>query len=168
MPLHLLSKLETFLLRKSLILAALTTPVAFAGVPHAEDVQVGKFDCDVSSNIGVIVGSKQEASCVFDPSGDGAQKRYLGTITCFGVDVGKVDKGRLIWLVYAPRRGEQGSLEGIYRGVAANASVGIGVGANVLAGDGEHNLSLQPVSIEGEQGLNLAVGVSEFKLRKAL
>jgi len=150
---------------KTVFLAAFLT-AASASVSHAAGVEVGKLDCDVSSSVGAILGSKQTTSCVFKPSGNGEAVRYSGTITRFGLDIGDVAKSRLVWLVYAPTRGDQGDLQGTYRGVDANASLGLGAGANVLLGDGKHSFSLQPVSIEGEEGVNLAVGVSEFKLEE--
>ncbi|CDZ68347.1 Hypothetical protein NGAL_HAMBI2605_66380 [Neorhizobium galegae bv. orientalis] len=153
------------MLVRNLIAATVLGSALWASASHAEGVAVGKLDCDVSSGIGAIVGSKQDATCVFQPSGQGAVSQYTGTITSFGLDVGTIDKARLIWLVYAPTHGSQGGLEGTYRGVEANVSLGLGVGANALVGDGRNSSTLQPLSIEGERGLNLAVGVSEFKLR---
>ncbi len=152
--------------RKPFVLAAFIAPFALAGVSHAEGVQVGKLDCDVSSGFGVIVGSKQDATCIFDPTDGGQPTSYLGTITSFGLNLGETDKSRLIWLVYAPTHGMQEGLDGTYRGVGANASLGVGIGANALVNDGKHSFTLQPLSVEGEQGINLAIGVSEFKLRR--
>ena len=41
---------------------------------------------------------------------------------------------------------------------------GSGVGANVLVGGSGNSISLQPVSIEGNTGLNVAGGVAEMTL----
>ncbi len=155
------------MVRNSLIMVALLAPLTLSSAAHAENIQIGKLECDVSSGFGAIIGSRQDASCVFNPSDNGGSSKYLGTITSFGLDVGEVTKGRLIWLVYAPSRGSQGTIEGTYRGVGANASLGVGIGANALVNDGKRSITLQPFSIEGEQGVNLAVGVDEFKLRMA-
>lgn len=137
-------------------------------VANAAQADVGKLDCDVSKGIGVIVGSKQDVDCIFTPSASGdAGQHYVGTITDFGLDVGTVEKGRMVWLVFNATREPVAGLEGNYAGVTADASVGIGGGANVLVGGTSRTVSLQPVSLEGDVGVNLAVGVTALKLQPA-
>jgi len=46
--------------------------------------------------------------------------------------------------------------------VTASATVGIGVGANVLVGGSGNSIALQPLSVEGTTGLNVAAGVAEM------
>ena len=46
-------------------------------------------------------------------------------------------------------------------------TVGAGAGANVLVGGSNRTVSLQPVSVQGQTGLNLAAGVAELTLRPA-
>ena len=58
----------------------------------------------------------------------------------------------------------RGALSGTYSGVGAQASAGAGVGANVLVGGTGRAFSLQPVSIEGQTGLNIAGGVTTVTL----
>ncbi len=60
-----------------------------------------------------------------------------------------------------------GVLAGNYGGVSAEATVGLGVGANALVGGSNDSIALQPLSVQGQQGLNVAVGVSQLKLRSA-
>ena len=43
--------------------------------------------------------------------------------------------------------------------------MGLGLGANVLIGGSRRTITLQPLSIEGQIGLNLALGVTSFTLR---
>lgn len=137
-------------------------------VANAAQADVGKLDCDVSKGIGVIVGSKQDVDCTYTPSAAGdASQHYVGTITDFGLDVGTVEKGRMVWLVFNATREPIAGLEGNYTGVTADASVGIGGGANVLVGGTNKTVSLQPVSLEGDVGVNLAVGVAALKLQLA-
>ena len=62
--------------------------------------------------------------------------------------------------IYAP-----GALSGDYVGPSAAASVGVGAGANLLVGGSGSSFTLQPLSVEAQTGLNLAVGVSSFQLR---
>lgn len=154
--------MKTYLL--SLLAAAI---LAAPGIANAERAEVGKLDCDVSAGIGAIVGSKQDVNCTFTPTGSGAVQHYAGNITDFGLDIGRVEKGRMVWLVYSATREPVGGLQGTYGGVTADASVGIGGGANVLVGGAAKSLSLQPVSVDSEVGVNLAVGVAALKLRLA-
>jgi hypothetical protein len=41
----------------------------------------------------------------------------------------------------------------------------VGAGANVLIGGGNKQVSLQPVSVEGNVGLNVAAGLAEVTLK---
>ena len=43
--------------------------------------------------------------------------------------------------------------------------MGLGVGANALVGGSEHSIALQPVSVQAQQGINVAVGISALSLR---
>ena len=70
------------------------------------------------------------------------------------------EKGNLLWGVIAATDGVQpGALAGTYAGVGADASAGLGLGANVLIGGTGRAFSLQPLSVEGEVGINVAAGV---------
>lgn len=133
----------------------------------AEHVEVGKLDCDVSAGIGAIVGSKQDVKCVFNPSATGAAVNYVGHITEIGIDVGEIAKAKMTWLVYAPSSRDKDALAGTYTGVVADAAFGLGAGAKVLVG-GEHGtVSLQPIAVQGEEGVNVAAGIAALTLRAA-
>ena len=73
------------------------------------------------------------------------------------------------WLVIAPTGNPlpAGSLAGDYVGASAEATAAIGAGANLLVGGSNQTIALQPVSVQAQTGLNLAVGVSSFRLRMA-
>ena len=58
-----------------------------------------------------------------------------------------------------------GSLNGGYGGVSAEATVGLGVGANALVGGSNKSIILQPLSVTAQQGLNIAAGVASLQLR---
>ena len=57
------------------------------------------------------------------------------------------------------------SLNGTYAGVSAEATVGVGVGANALVGGSVRSIVLQPLSVQAQEGLNIAAGVSSLQLR---
>lgn len=131
----------------------------------ASGVQVGSLTCNVAGGFGFVLGSSRSVNCTFNSAGGGPPQRYTGSIDKFGVDIGYVQGGVLIWGVFAPTANlAPGSLAGSYGGVTASATVGVGVGANVLIGGSANSISLQPVSIEGTTGLNVAGGVAAMTL----
>ncbi|PZM08033.1 DUF992 domain-containing protein [Rhizobium tubonense] len=155
-------------MRKLLILTTFSI-VALMGLRNADAArsEVGTLNCDISAGLGVIIGAKQDVSCIFKPSAGGASERYVGNITEFGLDLGEVDKGKMTWLVYTATDRNKDALTGSYRGATAEASLGLGAGVNILVGGNDNSLSLQPLSIQGEEGVNLAIGVAALTLRPA-
>lgn len=150
------------MLRATLLAAAfLAAPI----VANAQDSsQIGTLGCDVSKGIGLFVVEKQSLSCEFKRV-DGLTETYTGSIDQFGVELGETNEGHLIWGVLAATIGiPQGGLAGTYAGVGANASLGVGGGANVLVGGVGRSLSLQPLSVEGQTGINIAGGVTSLTL----
>lgn len=144
---------------------------AFAAAPadaqNAQRARAGMLSCDISGGLGMIIGSQKQVSCVFTPSGAGPREVYVGTISKFGLDIGATAGGRMEWAVFAPTSRRVGALAGRYGGVSGGATVGVGAGVNVLVGGSNRTVSLQPVSVEGQAGLNVAGGVTELELRPA-
>lgn len=134
----------------------------------AESAQIGMLACDVSKGIGMFVVEKQKLSCTFKSDKGGNTDNYTGSIDEFGIALGEVASGHLIWGVVAATSGLQaGALAGTYAGVGANASVGPGAGANILVGGTGKAFSLQPISVEGQEGINFAGGVTTVTLNPA-
>jgi hypothetical protein len=135
------------------------------GTPaQAQAVKAGALTCNVAGGFGFIFGSSKAVNCTFSPNG-GPPQHYVGSIDKFGVDIGYVQSAVIIWAVLAPTTNPgPGSLAGTYAGATASATVGVGVGANVLVGGSGNSISLQPVSIEGNTGLNVAGGVAALTL----
>jgi hypothetical protein len=128
-------------------------------------VRAGTLACDVSPGVGFIIGSQRELACVFTPNRGGPREAYVGTVSRFGLDIGATSGGQMVWAVYAPTTRRFGALAGTYGGASGEATVGAGLGANVLIGGSDNTISLQPISIQGQGGLNLAVGISALELR---
>jgi hypothetical protein len=146
---------------------ALATVVASAVPSYADVAKIGILSCDVSKGVGEILARKQSLTCQFTPDG-GQPETYVGNIDEYGLEIGKVDQGHLIWGVASARRGvPQGALAGKYVGVGAGASLGVGVGANALVGGNNQSFSLQPLSVDGETGINIATGVVKVTLTAA-
>ncbi len=149
-------------------LAATALLAAFTLPASAETrVQVGRLSCTVAPSVSFVIGSVREMSCRFRPAVKGLKgASYQGTVRRFGLDVGVSGKGGLVWAVFAPTRhlGPR-DLAGTYIGASGNATIGVGLGANVLVGGNNRTIALQPLSVEGQTGLNLALGVSDLTLR---
>lgn len=146
---------------------AVPSPAMAQGVHRTERTKVGTLTCDISGGIGLIIASKKDVTCVFTPSATGPREVYVGSITKFGLDIGATSGGEMVWAVNAPTTRRFGALAGHYSGASAEATVGAGVGANVLVGGSDRTVSLQPVSVQGQAGVNLAVGVAGLDLRPA-
>jgi hypothetical protein len=81
-----------------------------------------------------------------------------------GVDIGYLKGGVLVWAVFAPTTDlKPGALTGDFGGVTAGASAGVGGSANVLIGGSTKSISLQPLSVEGDKGINVATGIAAYR-----
>jgi Protein of unknown function (DUF992) len=150
-----------------LALAAAVAVPTSTMAQRAERTKVGTLNCDISAGIGAIIASKKRVTCMFTPSQRGAREVYVGNISKFGLDLGATSGGEMVWAVYAPTSRRFGVLAGHYVGATAQATVGAGLGANVLVGGSNRTVTLQPVSVQGQTGLNVAAGVAELTLRPA-
>lgn len=145
--------------------AIVALPVAAQSPPGTK---AGVLACTLSPSIGFIVGSRQSMACRFTPDGPFPPEGYVGVLDTVGLDIGVSGGGGLVWAVYAPTAGPmQGALAGVYAGPSGQAAVGVGAGANVLFGGSGRTVALQPLSLEGQVGVNLAIGVSSMELRPA-
>jgi Protein of unknown function (DUF992) len=164
---HLFFLVGDFLMRRLIILAgiAATMLVAPPGANAQERVQVGVLECRGGASIGFIVGSVTNLGCVLRIDGM-PEDRYVATIRKVGVDLGITQETALAWGVFSPvRRLGPGDLSGNYAGAQGSASVGVGAGGNVLVGGSNNSISLQPLSLQGQVGLNVAAGLESLELR---
>ncbi len=130
-------------------------------------LQVGVLTCEGGQNVGYVVGSTTDLTCTFESQGRRPEP-YIATVKRFGVDLGFTQQTGLAWAVYAPtNRIGRGDLAGHFGGVGANASVGVGVGGNLLVGGSNNAFSLQPLSLQGQTGLNATAGIIDVTLRPA-
>ncbi len=137
-----------------------------AGASGKTGANVGSLTCNVAGGMGFVFGSSKDLNCLFART-DGVGERYTGSINRYGVDIGFTKDSQIVWLVFAPGNIAKGALAGTYAGGTAQATVGVGVGANVLIGGGNGQITLQPVSVEGSTGVNVAAGVAEVVLKAA-
>jgi hypothetical protein len=144
---------------------ALAVGLGLSASAHADSVKIGTLTCNEASGWGLILGSSRALHCTFE--GNGKTERYHGSITKVGVDIGYKTAGVIIWGVLAPTdHVGSGALSGNYVGATASATAGVGAGANVLVGGFQKSITLQPLSVEGDKGLNIAGGVAGLTLTR--
>jgi hypothetical protein len=137
---------------------------AVAGAQAQTRVEVGVLTCTAAASTGFIVGSTRDIRCRFNRKGQ--DEFYSGTINKFGLDIGTTAQAQIAWAVLAPTAQlPPRSLVGSYGGVSAEATVGVGLGANALIGGSDRSIVLQPLSVQSQQGLNIAAGVASLQLR---
>lgn len=158
------------MLKSKLIFAGFALAACLAaGAAQADEsgVKVGVLSCNVESGWGVVFGSTRDVHCTYAPA-HGSAEHYVGHISKYGVDIGYTQAGVIVWAVFAPTSDMAGhSLAGNYAGGTASATVGVGAGVHALLGGFKDSFSLQPVSIEGNSGLNVAAGIAHLSLRAA-
>lgn len=145
---------------------ALTLALAIGGAQAQSRVKAGTLSCDVSGGIGLIIASNKSMTCRFDPAAPGwMPETYSGSIGKLGVDLGATTASRMVWAVFAAGSPAPGALAGNYAGATAEATFAVGLGANVLIGGSHKSIALQPVSVTGQTGVNVAAGVAVLRLR---
>jgi len=149
----------TILVAAVIIVAALSTAGA-----QSSRVQVGTLTCSLSSGIGLIVGSQRNVACTFAGVRGQPDDVYTGTMTRVGLDVGVTTGSVIIWAVFAETNRHKGMLTGTYKGASAEMSIAAGLGANVLVGGSNDTVALQPLSVQGQLGLDIAAGVGTLDL----
>lgn len=157
--------MKTFRLMIGAAVALAGIAIASAADAAPAGIKVGELTCNVSSGWGFVFGSSKDLHCTFRPSAH-PREHYVGTVNKFGVDVGYTEGGILVWGVFAPSSDvAPGALTGGYAGATASATVGVGLGANVLIGGLNKSIALQPLSVEGNRGLNVAAGIGSISLK---
>ena len=148
----------------TIAIAALGASIVSAAAQQPQ-VRAGLLQCQGGQNVGFVVGSVTSFECVFQSEGRRPEP-YLATVRRYGVDLGFTERTRLAWAVNAPTgRLGRGELAGNYGGVGANASVGVGFGGNFLVGGPANAYALQPISVQGQTGLNVAAGIADIQLQ---
>jgi len=154
-------------LSKMFGIATVALVASFASANAQQGVQVGVLECTGGQNVSFLVGSDATLNCVFQSEG-GRAEGYVANIKRFGLDLGFIQNTTVRWAAFAPTtRVPPGGLAGSYGGVGSNASVGVGFGGNFLLGGNGNAYSLQPVSVQGQTGLNVAAGIVNLTLEPA-
>ncbi|RYX98581.1 MAG: DUF992 domain-containing protein [Bradyrhizobiaceae bacterium] len=152
-------------LSRLLLGAAAATVLTASHAQSQQGVQLGILNCRGGASVGFVVGSVTNLGCVLTGTGRRDQP-YVATIRKVGLDLGITEETALSWAVFAPvNYSGPGDISGNYAGAQSSASVGVGVGANVLVGGSQNSIALQPLSLQGSVGLNVAAGLQSLELR---
>ena len=143
-----------------------------SGQAQAQDrgVELGVLDCAIAGGTGFIFGSTKDLSCTFTPANATfAPEAYFGAVNKYGLDIGTTKQTEMRWVVLTPLDNiyAPGALAGDYIGASAEITAAVGAGANLLIGGSRQAFTLQPLSVQTQTGINLAIGVSQFQLRSS-
>ena len=153
-------------------IAAAMIAIALLGRAQARDpgIELGVLDCAIGGGTGFIFGSTKDLSCTFTPADKTfAPEAYFGAVNKYGLDIGTTRQTVMQWLVLTPLKNiyAPGALAGDYVGASAEVTAAVGAGANLLAGGSSQAFTLQPLSLQTQTGVNIAIGVSQFQLRSS-
>ena len=157
--------MKTFRLMLGAAVAVTGLAIANAANAAPAGIKIGTLTCDVAAGADFVFGSTKDLRCTYQPSKANVE-HYSGSISKWGVDIGYTNKGKLIWAVFAPTSDVRpGAIEGEYVGASAQATVAVGLGANALVGGLDKSIALQPLSVSGSTGLNVAAGIGSISLK---
>ena len=154
--------------RSLLSLAVGAALAASASLAQAADVgvKIGTLECHEASGAGLVFSSSRNLNCTFSGFDKNVPVvRYAGKIERYGVDIGFQENAVILWgVVSTSDHFAPGDLVGKYGGLTAQIGWGGGLGANVLFGGSNNGFALQPISIQGFNGINLAAGIAQMEL----
>jgi hypothetical protein len=157
--------------RRNVLAGATFLAAAAFGLPAAAapaKLVAGTLTCKGKGTVGMILGSQESLNCVFQSPNGLHHSRYFAKITKFGLDIGIKGESTLVWTVLSTTTDlPRNALEGNYGGATAGVAIGVGGSANVLIGGSNDSVVLQPLSVEGQTGLNVSAGVSGLSLRRS-
>jgi len=153
--------------RTAVAIAAMLAMVMGSALAQPNQIQVGTLTCSMSSSIGLVLGSQKNVNCTFKGQPGEPEEAYTGTMTTIGLDIGVTTGGVVVWAVFAGSNRQTGMLAGTYAGATAEVSIAAGLGANVLVGGSNHTVALQPLSVQGQKGLDIAGGIGALELHPA-
>jgi len=152
------------MLRTAFAAAAALAMIVKPADAQSRRIQVGTLTCSLAAGVGLIVGSQRNVRCQFKGRPGEPEETYTGTMTRVGLDIGVTSGSAIIWAVFSDTNRYGGTLTGTYTGASAEVSIAAGLGANVLVGGSNSTVALQPLSVQGQLGLDIAAGIGQLEL----
>ncbi|TCL69634.1 DUF992 domain-containing protein [Rhizobium sp. BK251] len=157
------------MLKHALIATAVVAGAWVAPASAANYITLGRLVCGSEGGTGFILGSEKNLTCTYTPADGGPAAVYAGKIEKFGIDIGQTGKSVMVWNVLASTGTAMTdyALAGEYYGLGADASFAAGAGAKVIGGGTNKAFMLQPINVQVQEGINVAVGVDRMTLAPA-
>ena len=152
------------MLRTAFAAAAALAMIVKSADAQPRRIQVGTLTCSLSAGVGLFVGSQRNVNCLLKGQPGEPEEAYTGTMTRVGLDIGVTSGSAIIWAVFSDTNRYAGMLTGTYTGASAEVSIAAGLGANVLVGGSNRTVVLQPLSVQGQLGLDIAAGIGQLEL----
>lgn len=159
-----------------------TTDATVSGSPEEDDVEgdetmaasddaarieLGTLTCELAAVTNVIIYAEESFNCILETN-EGDEIPYEGNIEKIGANLQIKTDQTLKWIVLSSvSMDEPEDLSGSYLGASAQASLGIGGGANVLVGGSGDNFTLQPISVTGQEGIGASLTLDSLTLSRA-
>ena len=156
---------------RALSLAALAAvmpcrPGGTRQAPARRATQIGTLACDVSGGVGMIVTSKKAMVCTFTNVARRVARSMRARSASSASTSARRPAARCVWTVFAPTVAPCAARS------RANMPAprprrpsSAGSARTCCVGGSNRSIALQPVSVGGQAGLNLAVGVADLQLR---
>lgn len=152
-------------------LSCMMLPTGFVLADQDAGIQIGVLTCSVvpGSRVNLLIRSTADVECSYDNQGQ--TERYKGeTGIALGLDISIKNNEKMAFAVLAASADVTPgayALAGKYVGGQASAAAGVGLGAKVLLGGGDKNISLQPIALETSTGLGASAGIGFLYIEPA-
>jgi len=134
------------------------------GEVSSAGAKVGVLTCKTvpDSGLNLILHSTVDVKCTFKSTAGGSVEKYKGeTGVGLGIDLSYKRQETIGYTVMsADFKAGSYQLAGKYGGVGASATVGAGVGAQVLIGGNARSISLQPLVLSASTGAGGSGGLT--------
>src|SRR5262249_3259405 len=149
--------------------AATLFSLALTTMPAQAYVEAGMLKCRSPGTTGYIVVLGRPFNCIFTPPSGAPPQYFQGNMGRFAAQIGFTHDAALGRRGFAATpRVDPGALAGGYVGASAGAAIGVGVAASGLVGGLNNSFALQPLSVEGQTGLNAIATVTGLDLRPVM
>ncbi len=134
----------------------------------SEGTKIGILTCKTVPETGVnlIIHSTVDVTCEFESTAGGGIEKYKGeTGVGLGIDLNINRQETIGYTVFsADFKAGTYQLAGKYGGVGASATLGVGIGVNVLVGGNKRSISLQPLVLSVSTGAGVSAGLTYLYL----
>ena len=125
---------------------------------------MGTLTCSLSASIGLVVGSQRNVSCLFRGTSGEPDEPYTGTMTRVGLDVGLTTGSVIFGRCSRTRTATKGCSPAPIPGRRQKCPLPLVSAPTSSSAGSNRTLALQPLSVQGQIGLDIAAGVGSLDL----